>query len=294
MSDLYSLDEALNYLNTGITPVNEGIVSIIKNLFKKKDKSKNIIKLPTTIYYSSEKDYNPGTGLKGYYSKEDESLAGQVKLAAFVSDLGYFDFGKLKVNKKNISKLEKQEINLYKCSFVKVISYFRDYIDEYSFKIEEKIFTGSIAEALKKYNIEYEVVDTTSMERERKIIAKKAFSIAKQVLDEAKKLPEYDDCYFLSEGLYKDKEYEEYNIDEFYTGIENEIYLIEYDITDFKNNNPNVKTERDHLHSDEFATVSNFIYNELKKRIESDNSINGTVDYYGDWDGGPYGLELKK
>ena len=26
MSDLYTLDEALNYLNTGITPVNEGIV----------------------------------------------------------------------------------------------------------------------------------------------------------------------------------------------------------------------------------------------------------------------------
>ena len=51
MSDLYTLDEALDYLNTGITPVNEGIVSIIKNLFKKKDKSKNIIKLTTTIYY---------------------------------------------------------------------------------------------------------------------------------------------------------------------------------------------------------------------------------------------------
>lgn len=294
MSDLYTLDEALNYLNTGITPVNEGIVSIIKNLFKKKDKSKNIIKLPTTIYYSSEKDYNPGTVLKGHYSKYNLSIAEQVKWDAFIYDLGYFDYGKLKVNKKNVSKLEKQEINLYKCSFIKAISYLMGDIDEYNFKIEEKIFSGSIAEALKKYNIEYEVVDTTSMERERKIIAKKAFSIAKQVLDEAKKLPEYDDCYFLSEGLYKDKEYEEYNIDEFYTGIENEIYLIEYDITDFKNSNPNVKTERDHLHSDEFATVSNFIYNELKKRIESDNSINGTVDYYGDWDGGPYGLELKK
>ena len=167
-------------------------------------------------------------------------------------------------------------------------------IDEYNFKIEEKIFSGSIAEALKKFNIEYEVVDTTSMEIKRKSIAKKAFSIAKQVLDEAKKLPEYDDCYFLSEDLYKDKEYEEYNIDEFYTGIENEIYLIEYDITDFKNSNPDVKTARDHLHSDEFATVSNFIYTELKKRIESDKSINGIVDYYGDGDEGPYGLSLKK
>ena len=71
-------------------------------------------------------------------------------------------------------------------------------------------------------------------------------------------------------------------------------YLIEYDITDFKNSNPNVKTARDHLHSDEFATVSNFIYTELKKRIESDKSINGIVDYYGDWDEGPYGLSLKK
>ena len=294
MNDLYSLDEALDYLNTGMTPVNEGIVSIIKNLFKKKDKSKNIIKLPTTIYYSSEKDYNPGTVLKGYYSKYNLSIAEQVKWQAFIFDLGYFDFGKLKVNKKNISKLEKQEINLYKCSFIKVISYLMGDIDEYNFKIEEKIFSGSIAEALKKYNIEYEVVDTTSMERERKIIAKKAFSIAKQVLNEAKKLPEYDDCYFLSEGLYKDKEYEEYNINEFYTGIENDLYLIEYDITDFKNSNPNVKTERDHLHSDEFATVSNFIYTELKKRSESDKSINGIVDYYGDWDEGPYGLSLKK
>ena len=217
-----------------------------------------------------------------------------MKWDAFIYDLGYFDYGKLKVNKKNVSKLEKQEINLYKCSFIKAISYLMGDIDEYNFKIEEKIFSGSIAEALKKYNIEYEVIDTTSMERERKIIAKKAFSIAKQVLDEAKKLPEYDDCYFLSEGLYKDKEYEEYNIDEFYTGIENEIYLIEYDITDFKNSNPDVKTARDHLHSDEFATVSNFIYTELKKRIESDKSINGIVDYYGDWDEGPYGLSLKK
>ena len=69
MSDLYSLDEALNYLNTGMTPVNEGIVSIIKNLFNKKDKSKNTKKLPTIIYYSSVKDYNPGTVLKGYYNK---------------------------------------------------------------------------------------------------------------------------------------------------------------------------------------------------------------------------------
>lgn len=293
MSDLYSLDEALDYLNTGMTPVNEGIVSIIKNLFNKKDKSKNI-KLPTTIYYSSEKDYNPGTVLKGYYSKYNESIAEQVKWQAFIFDLGYFNFGKLKVNKKDISKLEKQEINLYKCSFVKVISYLRDDIDEYNFKIEEKIFSGSIAEALKKYNIEYEVVDTSSMERERKSIAKKAFLIAKQVLNEAKKLPEYDNCYYLSEDLYKDKEYENYNINEFYTGIENDLYLIEYDISEFKNNNPDVKTERDHAHSDEFATVSNFIYSELKKRIESDNGINGVVDYYGDWDGGPYGVTLKK
>ena len=93
-----------------------------------------------------------------------------MKWQAFIFDLGYFDFGKLKVNKKDISKLEKQEINLYKCSFIKAISYLMGDIDEYNFKIEEKIFSGSIAEALKKYNIEYEVVDTTSMERERKII----------------------------------------------------------------------------------------------------------------------------
>ena len=168
MSDLYNLDEALNYLNTGMTPVNEGIVSIIKNLFKKKDKSKNIIKLPTTIYYSSEKDYNPGTVLKGYYSKYNLSIAEQVKWDAFIYDLGYFDYGKLKVNKKNVSKLEKQEINLYKCSFIKAISYLMGDIDEYNFKIEEKIFSGSIAEAY--YGIPKEIETKISNYLDKELI----------------------------------------------------------------------------------------------------------------------------
>ena len=82
--------------------------------------------------------YNGPWGSENY-SKYNKSIAEQVKWDAFIYDLGYFDYGKLKVNKKNVSKLEKQEINLYKCSFIKAISYLRDNIDEYNFKIEDLI-----------------------------------------------------------------------------------------------------------------------------------------------------------
>lgn len=275
MNNLQQLDEALNFLNYGNRSevIEEGFFSKLKSLFNKGEKHKE--KLPEYIYYVSSVEKSIGTTVKTMRNDESVSNAVDIYLVNIL-EIGNFDFGVLEIFKKNESKLS-ENIYVYKCKVVGI------YDKDYNAKIESVVYSGTALGALSKFNIKYEIIDTSSVEKERKAIRNKAIKIANDIIKEAKKLPEWDNCY----SVYKDSDLDEDDIEFWNTGIENYIDIIDYDLDKYNGN------KREYFGTKECSKMFDFIYGNFKKRVESEIN-NASVDYYGDWDAGPIVIEINK
>ena len=193
-----------------------------------------------------------------------------------VLEVGNLNYGVLEIFKKNESKLS-ENIYVYKCKVVGMED------KKYSTKIESVIYSGDASKALSKFNIKYKIIDTSSVEKERKAIRNKAIKIANDIIQEAKKLPEWDNCY----SVYKDSDLDEDDIEFWNTGIENYIYIIDYDLDKYNGN------KREYFRTNECSNMFNFIFGNFKKRVEAEIN-NASIDYYGDWDAGPIAIEINK
>lgn len=271
MNNLQQLDEALNFLNYGNR--SKGFSSKLKRLFNKGEKHKE--KLPEYIYYVSSVEKSVGTTVKTM--RIDKSVSDAIDIyLVHILEIGNFDFGVLEIFKKNESKLS-ENIYVYKCKVVGRVD------KNYNAKIESVVYSGTALGALSKFNIKYEIIDTSSVEKERKAIRNKAIKIANDIIKEAKKLPEWDNCY----SVYKDSDLDEDDIEFWNTGIENYIYIIDYDLDKYNGN------KREYFGTKECSKMFDFIYGNFKKRVESEIN-NASIDYYGDWDAGPIVIEINK
>ena len=268
MSNLQQLDEALGFLNDGNKPkiIEEGFFSRLKSLFNKGGKHKE--KLPEYTYYISSVEKSIGLSFKFPYP----STTMQDAIATYiigVLEAGCYDFGNIKILKKNQDKLT-EEFYIYKCKIINKLDKY-----EYSGKIENLIYSGSVSGALSKFNIKYEIIDTSNIEKERKAIRAKAIKIATDVINDAKKLHDWDGCY----KVYKDSDLDEENIEFWNTGLDNSIEIIDYDLDNYKGN------KREYFGTTECSNVFNFVWENFKKRIESEIP-DVHIDYPGDWDAG--------
>lgn len=276
MNNLQQLDEALNFLNNEDKSevIEEGFFSKLKSLFNKGNKQKE--KLPEYTYYVSSVEKSIGSTVKTMRS--DKSLSDAIGIYLVnVLEIGNLNFGVLEIFKKNESKLS-ENIYVYKCKVIGV-----DNNKNYNIKIESIIYSGAASATLSKFNIKYKIIDTSSIEKERKAIRNKAIKIANDIIKEAKKLPEWDNCY----SVYKDSDLDEDDIEFWNTGIENYIDIIDYDLDKYNGN------KREYFGTKECSKMFDFIYGNFKKRVEAEIN-NASVDYYGDWDAGPIVIEIKK
>lgn len=275
MNNLQQLDEALNFLNNENKSeiIEEGFFSKLKSLLNKGGEQKE--KLPEYTYYVSSVEKSIGTTVKT--TKNDKSVSDTIDIyLADVLEIANLNLGVLEIFKKNESKLS-ENIYVYKC---KVIG--KD-DKNYNAKIESIVYSGTALGALSKFNIKYKIIDTSSVEKERKAIRNKAIKIANDIIKEAKKLPEWDNCY----SVYKDSDLDEDDIEFWNTGIENYIDIIDYDLDKYNGN------KREYFGTKECSKMFDFIYGNFKKRVESEIN-NASIDYYGDWDAGPIVIEINK
>ena len=275
MNNLQQLDEALNFLNdeNKSEVIEEGFFSKLKSLFNKGGEQKE--KLPGYTYYVSSVEKSIGTTVKT--TKNDKSVSDTIDIYLVdVLEIANLNLGVLEIFKKNESKLS-ENIYVYKC---KVIG--KD-DKNYNAKIESIVYSGTALGALSKFNIKYEIIDTSSVEKERKAIRNKAIKIANDIIKEAKKLPEWDNCY----DVYKDSDLDSDYIEFWNTGIENYIDIIDYDLDKYNGN------KREYFGTKECSKIFDFIYGNFKKRVESEIN-NASIDYYGDWDAGPIVIEINK
>jgi RNA polymerase-interacting CarD/CdnL/TRCF family regulator len=155
-----------------------------------------------------------------------------------------------------------------------------------SASIDELIFSGTVQEAIDKYNINIEISDTSKIEKERKQIFNMATKYAKNSLDNVfKKYPEYKKRHGFS-LVYKDDD----NYERFISGEDKYLPLIYCDAWNFTNNKA-----RDDSEYEIYNKALSIITKELSETIKNDNKLYsiGTIEYTGDWDDGTIDFELK-
>ena len=255
-----------------------GIINTLKILFKSGGNKKYKPKYEeNTGFVSSSKEYSEGENMDTYYIANSLINAIPSLLTpAFYNING----NRIIINKKSEEDVNNRKEFIYKVKVVDKKSF------PYKVSIIKMEMSGTVLEIIKKLKFTYEFKDTSSIEAERKKLYDKIYNICKSEIDKWKKSNKDENTDFLNVIDYNNEEDKDpYN--EFIMGDSNEINIIDGDAWDYS------ESIRDSNVYEKYIILFNKLYEAIDKRISSDNSINGKIEYYGDWDGIIIGFEFK-
>ena len=249
--------------------------NILGKLFKKKKKIN--LNGGVKCYICSYTKYSVGSSFSVYGDLID-TIAEAIRKFLCIS-FGLRKDSNYTMNKKDNEKMVKDTKTVYLYKGTAKFKASSKGCLEYDFKVDEILCEDTINTIINKYDIKFDIKDTTSVEKSRAKIYNEALKISKQIVKEALNKYPGGKAGFAANGFYDDDEKEE-----FLSGIEDNFPVVNCDAWEYTGGKA-----RDEEEYKKYTECFNFIYGQCKEKL----SKYGKIDYYGDWDDGPIVLIVK-